>query len=126
MFDIGIGEVLALAVIGLLIFGPERLPKAAADAGRWLRQIREMATNARRELSDSAGVDFNGAMDSVREFRDLHPKRLASGLFEDDAAGPQGTNGSQANGGSAEATRPESTDGSVNKTPRPTFDPDLS
>ena len=34
MFDIGIGELVALAVIGLLIFGPERLPKAAADAGR--------------------------------------------------------------------------------------------
>ena len=33
MFDIGIGELVALAVIGLLIFGPERLPKAAADAG---------------------------------------------------------------------------------------------
>ena len=30
MFDIGIGELVALAVIGLLIFGPERLPKAAA------------------------------------------------------------------------------------------------
>ena len=34
IFDIGIGELVALAVIGLLIFGPERLPKAAADAGR--------------------------------------------------------------------------------------------
>jgi len=84
MFDIGVGELLALAVVGLLIFGPEKLPKAAADAGRWIRQIREMATNARKELSDSAGVDFSGAMDSVREFRDLHPKRLAAGVFDDD------------------------------------------
>ena len=32
MFDIGIGEIAILAVIGLLVFGPEKLPKAAADA----------------------------------------------------------------------------------------------
>lgn len=84
MFDIGIGELLALAVIGLLIFGPERLPKAAADAGRWARQIREMATSARKELSDSAGLDLSETMDGLRDLRDLHPKRLASGIFEDD------------------------------------------
>jgi Tat protein translocase TatB subunit len=82
MFDIGIGELLALAVIGLLIFGPERLPKAAADAGRWVRQIREMATSARKEIVDSAGVDFSDTMNTFKDFRDLHPKRLASGLLD--------------------------------------------
>ena len=46
MFDIGLGEILVLAVVGLLVFGPDRLPKAAADAGRWIRQIKEMAANA--------------------------------------------------------------------------------
>ncbi|MCX6422607.1 MAG: twin-arginine translocase TatA/TatE family subunit [Actinobacteria bacterium] len=34
MFDIGIGEIIVLAILGLVVFGPERLPKAAADAGR--------------------------------------------------------------------------------------------
>lgn len=86
MFDIGIGELLALAVIGLLIFGPERLPKAAADAGRWARQIREMATSARKELSDSAGLDLSETMDGLRDLRDLHPKRLAAGMFDDEPA----------------------------------------
>ncbi len=123
MFDIGIGEVLALAVIGLLIFGPERLPKAAADAGRWIRQIREMATNARKELSDSAGVDFSGAMDSVREFRDLHPKRLASGLFDDDTD----DSGRPRNSGSTDAAdSTDSTGSGPQKQPRQSFDPDLS
>ncbi len=123
MFDIGIGEVVALAAIGLLIFGPERLPKAAADAGRWIRQIREMATNARKELSDSAGVDFSGAMDSVREFRDLHPKRLASGLFDDDTD----DSGRPQNSGSADSTESIDSAGSgPQKQPRQAFDPDLS
>ena len=85
MFDIGIGELLALAVIGLIIFGPERLPKAAADAGRWVKQMREMASSARKDLSESAGVDLSDTMNSLRELSELHPRRLASGLFDDDA-----------------------------------------
>ena len=119
MFDIGVGELLALAVVGLLIFGPEKLPKAAADAGRWIRQMREMATNARKELSDSAGVDFSGAMDSVREFRDLHPKRLAAGVFDDDPDDASGSNKPTRNGDKA-------SDAGKRQQPRQTFDPDLS
>ena len=41
--DIGLGEVVVMAILALLIFGPERLPKVAADAGRLLRQVRELA-----------------------------------------------------------------------------------
>ncbi len=83
MFDIGLGEILIIAVIGLLVFGPERLPKAAADGAKWLRQIRSMASGARQDLADSAGVDLGDAVDTVKELRDLHPKRLAASLFED-------------------------------------------
>ena len=52
MFDIGLGEILVLGVVGLLVFGPDRLPKAAADAGRWIRQIKAMAANAKSDLAD--------------------------------------------------------------------------
>ena len=86
MFDIGIGELLVLAVVGLLVFGPDRLPRAAADAGRWIRTIRELAVGARKDLADSAGIDLTGTIDSVRELRDLHPRRLAAGLLDDTPA----------------------------------------
>ena len=46
MFDIGIGEIMIIAVIGLLVFGPERLPRAAADAAKWLKQMRVMASSS--------------------------------------------------------------------------------
>lgn len=84
MFDIGIGEIAILAVIGLLVFGPEKLPKAAADAARMLRQVRGMAANARKDLADSAGVDFTEAIDSVRGLSDLHPRKLAAGFLSDE------------------------------------------
>ena len=85
MFDIGIGELVLLAAVGLFVFGPDRLPKAAADAGRWMRQLRGMAANARQDLAESAGVDLTETMDAVKELRDLHPRRIATSLLSDDA-----------------------------------------
>ena len=87
MFDIGIGEILVLAVVGLLVFGPERLPKAAAQAGRWIRRVRELGQSARQDLVQSAGIDLQDTMDSVRSLRDLHPRRLATSLLSDDDSG---------------------------------------
>ncbi|MEY2990197.1 MAG: Sec-independent protein translocase protein TatB [Candidatus Nanopelagicales bacterium] len=117
MFDIGIGELLALAVIGLLVFGPEKLPKAAADAAKWARQIRQMASSARQEIVDSAGIDLGETMDGLKDLRDLHPRRLASGIFEDE---PTPTNES--------ATRPVSQQpgSQPGSPPVQAFDPDVS
>jgi sec-independent protein translocase protein TatB len=83
MFDIGIGELIALGVLGLLIFGPEKLPKAAADATKWLRQIREMAGSARKDLADSSGLDLQDTVKSLSEF---HPRNIATSLFAEDTA----------------------------------------
>lgn len=88
MFDIGLGEILILGVLGLLVFGPERLPRAAADAARTLRNVRAMASNARKDLADSAGVDLSGAQETLRDLQELHPKRMVAGIFDDDADAP--------------------------------------
>ncbi|MFG3438996.1 sec-independent translocase [Nonomuraea sp. NPDC047897] len=50
MFGLGWLEIGALIVIALLVFGPEKLPEAAAQAGRTLRNLRRMANNARDDL----------------------------------------------------------------------------
>ena len=84
MFDIGIGEIIVLAILGLVVFGPERLPKAAADAGRLVRQLRGMASGARKDLADSAGVDLSDAKDALRDIADLHPRRIVSSLMNDE------------------------------------------
>jgi sec-independent protein translocase protein TatB len=107
MFDIGIGEILIVAVIGLLIFGPERLPRAAADAAKWLRQIRGMASGARQELADSAGIDLEETVDTVKSLQEFHPRRLAANLLKDEPT--PGT-----------PTSPEP------EPKRPTFDPDAT
>ena len=40
MFDIGFSELLVIAVVALLVLGPERLPTAARFAGLWVRKAR--------------------------------------------------------------------------------------
>lgn len=83
MFDIGIGEIVIIAVIGLLVFGPDRLPRAAADAAKWVKQLRVMASGARQELADSAGIDLGDTAATVRSLQDLHPRRIAADLLKD-------------------------------------------
>jgi len=85
MFDIGIGEIIILGVVGLLVFGPERLPRAAADAAKWLKQIRAMASGARQDLADSAGLDLSDTVDTVKSLQEFHPRRLAASILKDDA-----------------------------------------
>ncbi len=50
MFDIGFSELLVIAVVALLVLGPERLPKAARFAGLWVRRARAQWYAVRSEL----------------------------------------------------------------------------
>ncbi|HKA69037.1 MAG TPA: sec-independent translocase [Actinomycetes bacterium] len=68
MFDIGLWEMVAIAVLALLIFG-DRLPEVVADLGRLLRQLRQMAAGARQDLTEGLGPEF----DELR-MSDLNPR----------------------------------------------------
>jgi len=71
VFDIGPAEFLGLAIVALLVFGPERLPKLAADAGRFLRQVREFVAGARRDLRDELGPEL-----ADLDLQNLNPRGL--------------------------------------------------
>lgn len=81
MMDVGWGELLLLAVVALLIFGPDKLPKAAADAGRMVRKLRELASTAQKDLSPD--LDMEGLKNDLRSVADLHPKRIMSSALSD-------------------------------------------
>lgn len=51
MFDIGFSELLLVAIIGLVVLGPQRLPVAVRTVAGWIRAMRSMATNVQNELS---------------------------------------------------------------------------
>ena len=50
MFGIGGGEFLGLAILGMVLVGPERLPKLAVQAAQWVKKIRSLASTATAEL----------------------------------------------------------------------------
>ena len=91
MFDIGMGEFLVIALVAVLILGPERLPKAVAEGAKWLRVLRDQAANARREITAAADLD-PGITEELRrtvsDLGDLHPKRLAASLLSDPGPAP--------------------------------------
>lgn len=58
MMDISGWEFLTLGIIAVIIFGPERLPKAAADAGRFMKQVRNYVNGAKEELTRELGPEF--------------------------------------------------------------------
>jgi sec-independent protein translocase protein TatB len=83
VFDVGIGEFMLLGVLALVIFG-DKLPSVAQQAGRALRQLRQMANSAKRDLQDGLGPEFANF-----DPADLHPRRfvqkhLLSDIDDDD------------------------------------------
>lgn len=78
--NIGAPELIVVILVGLFIFGPDKLPKAISDGVRMIRQLREMARNATGDLSRELGTDI--------QLEDLNPKTFLRKhvLSEDDEA----------------------------------------
>ncbi|TNY35188.1 sec-independent translocase [Thermomonospora catenispora] len=115
MFDVGLGEMLVLVVLALVIFG-DRLPEAAAQAGRALRQLRTMANNAKRDLQEGLGPEFKDF-----DIADLHPKtfvrkHLLEGLDDDPYPGASAPTPARAASGGDELGYGE----------RPPYDPEAT
>ncbi len=79
MFGLGWAEILALIVIALLVFGPDKLPGVASQAGRTLRQLRQMANNARTDLEANLGPEFKNF-----DPNDLNPRNFVRKHLLDD------------------------------------------
>ena len=71
MFDLSLTKLLILAVIALVVFGPNELPKIAAQAGRALRDLRRIAEGAKADLKEGLGPEFQDF-----DFEDLNPRRF--------------------------------------------------
>jgi sec-independent protein translocase protein TatB len=77
--NFGFGEIAVLALLGLLIFGPDKLPKAAADAFRLVRQLRSMATSTVNDFKADLGPDL-----ADLDLRSMHPRNLIERALRDD------------------------------------------
>jgi sec-independent protein translocase protein TatB len=80
--DLSFSKIIFLAVIALVVFGPDRLPGLASQAGSMLRELRRMADGAKTELQDSLGPEF-----SQFDIADLSPKNFVRKHLLDDING---------------------------------------
>lgn len=56
MFEVGFQELVLLFVIGLLVLGPERLPKVATHLGKWVGRARRTASHLRHQLEREIAI----------------------------------------------------------------------
>jgi sec-independent protein translocase protein TatB len=83
MFNIGPMEFLVLALVAVIVLGPDRLPGFARDAANLLRTLRELATGARSQLRDELGPEF-----ADLDLRNLNPRTaLQRAILGDDEDG---------------------------------------
>ncbi len=71
MFGIGLGELAVIALVAIIVFGPDKLPDFARQAGRFLHRLRVFATGARDDLRSELGPEF-----ADLELRDLDPRAI--------------------------------------------------
>ena len=57
MFEVGFSELLLIAVIGLLVLGPQKLPGLARQVGRWMGRARTMARQFRDQLEEESFLE---------------------------------------------------------------------
>lgn len=57
MFDIGFSELVVIAVLALIILGPERLPEVARTAGRWLAKLRNFISNVKQDFDQQLNTE---------------------------------------------------------------------
>ena len=132
MLDIGAGEFLALGAVAVIVLGPERLPRYAAEAARVVRKVRRLADDARAEVSKELGPEFGDV-----SLRDLNPRTMVRkhlldpidlDSLDDDGPGrtsrPRG--GAAPGGASSNGDGAAPRDGDKPAADAPRYDPDAT
>ena len=71
MFGVGLPELAVIAFVAVLVFGPDKLPDFARQAGRMARQLKVFANQARDELREELGPEY-----ADLDLRDLDPRTI--------------------------------------------------
>jgi len=71
MFDVGLLELAVIALVAVIVLGPDRLPDLARQAAQLLHKARSLAHNARDELRNELGPEY-----ADLQLRDLDPRSI--------------------------------------------------
>ncbi|CAN2242642.1 sec-independent translocase [Candidatus Planktophila versatilis] len=82
-FDFGAGEVIGLALLAMILLGPDKLPQFAVDAAKMVKKIKNFASTATNELKENLGPGFEDLQPSDLRPKTFIKKQLANALEED-------------------------------------------
>ena len=88
-FDFGAGEILGLAVLAIILVGPERLPNLAVDAAKFIKKIRAMSQNVTADLRQNLGPGFEDLQPSDLNPKKFIKKQISNALEEDTEVKPK-------------------------------------
>jgi sec-independent protein translocase protein TatB len=89
MFDIGFWELLLIAIIGLVVLGPERLPVAIRTVRGWVSGVRKFSDSVKTELTEELRIqELHANLKKAEQsgMKDLSPEVAASLKTLKDAA----------------------------------------
>lgn len=88
MLGINGGEFIVLALLALAVIGPERLPQYASQLAGFVREARRFAVDARAQVREELGPDFDDVDWRKLDPRQYDPRRIVrdalSEAFDDD------------------------------------------
>ena len=79
--NVGWGEFFIVAVVALVVLGPERLPEAIRWVANGIRSVREFASSAQKQLEDDFGTDFEEfrkPLQEINQLRGMSPRSLVT------------------------------------------------
>ena len=107
MFEVGFTEILVISVLALVVLGPEKLPRVAAQIGKWIGRARAMARQFREQLEDEVQLAETNKAAKAKEASRAEQDVAAAQSATADAPSPDATATSATPGADA-PTSPES------------------
>ena len=84
MFGVGLPELMVIAVVAVVVFGPDRLPEFARQAGRFVRQVRNLALSAQTQLREELGPEYADLRLADLDPRQAIRKHILEAMEDDD------------------------------------------
>lgn len=84
MFGVGLPEMAVIALVAVIVFGPDRLPDYARQAGRMVRQLRKFAQAAQQDLRDELGPEYADLKLTDLDPRQAIRKHILEAMEDDD------------------------------------------
>ena len=89
MFGINGSELIILAILAVVILGPERLPEYAAQLARFVKQLKTMAAGAKEQLREEVGDEIVDMDWRKLDPRQYDPRRIIKEALLDDDEAPR-------------------------------------